>query len=49
MVTLTASGRGLVDEIDAARRADSHAYVSQLSDRDQAALRRILTRLDEGD
>ena len=46
VVTLTASGRGLVDEIDAARRADSHAYFSQLSDRDQAALRRILTRLD---
>ena len=46
VVTLTASGRRLVDEIDEARRADAHAYFSQLSDRDQAALRRILTRLD---
>jgi DNA-binding MarR family transcriptional regulator len=49
VVTLTASGRGLVDEIDTARRADAHAYFSQLSDRDQAALRRILTRLDAPD
>ncbi len=47
VVTLTASGRGLVDEIDAARRADSHAYFSQLSDRDRATLRRILATLDE--
>ena len=36
VVTLTASGRGLVDEIDAARRADPSAYFSQLSERDQA-------------
>ena len=49
VVTLTASGRGLVDEIDAARRADSHAYFSQLSDRDREALRRILTTLDATD
>jgi DNA-binding MarR family transcriptional regulator len=49
VVTLTASGRGLVDEIDAARRADAHAYFSRLTDRDQAALRRILTRLDDQD
>lgn len=47
VVALTASGRGLVDEIDAARRADAHTYFSQLSERDQATLRRILTRLDE--
>ena len=49
VVTLTAAGRGLVDEIDTARRADAHAYFSQLSDRDRAALRRILTRLDDQD
>jgi DNA-binding MarR family transcriptional regulator len=49
VVTLTASGRGLVDEIDAARKADAHTYFSRLSDRDQAALRRILTRLDDQD
>ena len=47
VVTLTASGRGLVDEIDAARRADSRTYFARLSERDQATLRRILTRLDE--
>jgi len=49
VVTLTASGRGLVHEIDAARRADAHAYFSRLSERDQTALRRLLTRLDEED
>ena len=49
VVTLTASGRTLVDEIDAARRADSRTYFTRLSDRDQATLRRILTRLDESD
>ena len=46
VVTLTASGRRLVDEIDTARRSDARAYFAQLSERDQAALRRILTRLD---
>jgi DNA-binding MarR family transcriptional regulator len=49
VVTLTASGRGLVDELDAARRADAHTYFARLSERDQATLRRILTRLDETD
>ena len=49
VVTLTASGRRLVDEIDEARRADAHAYFSQLSERDQATLRRILTTLDATD
>jgi DNA-binding MarR family transcriptional regulator len=49
VVTLTASGRGLVDEIDAARRADAHTYFSRLADRDRATLRRILTTLDATD
>ena len=49
VVTLTASGRGLVHELDAARRADSRTYFARLSERDQATLRRILTRLDADD
>ncbi len=47
VVTLTASGRRLVDETGAARRADAEVYFARLSERDRAALRRILTRLDE--
>jgi len=49
VVTLTASGRGLVHEIDEARRTDAHAFFSRLSERDQAALRRILGTLDAPD
>ena len=49
VVTLTASGRRLVDEIDEARRGDLSSFFSQLSERDQATLRRILTTLDATD
>ena len=49
VVTLTASGRRLVDEIDEARREDAHAFFSRLPERDQASLRRILTTLDATD
>ena len=48
VVTLTAPGRRLVDEIDEARRADAHSYFAQLSDRDQATLRRILSHPRRG-
>ncbi|MEO5609289.1 MAG: MarR family winged helix-turn-helix transcriptional regulator [Ornithinibacter sp.] len=44
---LTASGRRLLDEIGAVRRADSDAYFARLSERDRAALGRLLGRLDE--
>jgi DNA-binding MarR family transcriptional regulator len=47
VVTLTASGRRHVDEIDVARRTDAHSFFSQLSERDRATLRRILATLDE--
>ena len=47
VVTLTAPGRRLVDEIDEARRTDAHSFFSQLSERDRATLRRILATLDE--
>ena len=46
VVTLTASGRRLVDRIDEARREDAHAFFARLSERDQAILRRVLTTLD---
>lgn len=47
VVTLTASGTQLVHETDAARRADADAYFERLTARDRAALRRILTALDD--
>lgn len=46
-VALTASGRHLLDELDAARRADSEGYFADLSDRDRATLARVLGRLVE--
>lgn len=41
-VALTPEGRRVLDELDAARRADSEDYFAGLSDRDRAALTRIL-------
>ena len=49
VLALTASGRRLLDEIGAARRADAHTYFARLSERDRASLRRILTTLDATD
>jgi DNA-binding MarR family transcriptional regulator len=49
VLALTASGRRLVDETGAARRADAEAYFARLPERDRATLRRILTRLDQDD
>ena len=49
VLALTASGRTLVAEVDAARRADAHTYFARLSERDREALRRILTTLDASD
>ncbi len=46
VLALTASGQRLVDETGAARRSDAGAYFARLPERDQATLRRILTRLD---
>ncbi|MDT0212847.1 MarR family transcriptional regulator [Rothia sp. ARF10] len=48
-VALTPEGRRVLDELDAARRADSEDYFAGLSDRDRATLTRILARLvDDG-
>jgi DNA-binding MarR family transcriptional regulator len=47
VVRLTASGTRLVHETEAARRTDADAYFDRLPARDRAALRRILTTLDE--
>lgn len=44
-VALTPEGRRILDELDAARRADSEDYFAVLSDRDRRALARILDRL----
>ncbi|GAA4399586.1 MarR family winged helix-turn-helix transcriptional regulator [Fodinibacter luteus] len=46
VLTLTASGRRLVAEVDAARRADAEALFGRLTARDRATLRRILLVLD---
>jgi DNA-binding MarR family transcriptional regulator len=48
-VSLTASGRRVLDELDAARRADHEGYFAGLSERDRATLTRILTGLLESD
>lgn len=48
-VSLTTSGRTILDELDAARRADHEGYFAELSERDRATLSRILTGLVEGD
>lgn len=44
-VSLTAQGRSVLDELDAARRADHEGYFADLSERDRATLARILGRL----
>lgn len=44
-VALTAQGREVLDELDTARRADHESYFADLSERDRAALTRILRRL----
>lgn len=48
-VSLTTSGRTILDELDTARRADHEGYFAELSERDRATLARILTGLVEGD
>ena len=48
-VSLTASGRQVLRELDTARRADHESYFAALSERDRAALTRILTGLLESD
>lgn len=48
-VSLTASGRTVLDELDAARRADHESYFAELPERDRAALTRILGALVEDD
>lgn len=47
VLVLTASGRRLVDEIGAARRADADTYFARLTPSDRAALTRILRTLDD--
>ena len=44
-VALTTRGRTVLAELDAARRADHESYFADLSERDRAALARILGRL----
>lgn len=48
-VALTARGRTVLAELDGARRADHESYFAQLSERDRAALTRILGRLADSD
>lgn len=48
-VSLTATGRQVLDELDTARRADHEGYFADLSERDRATLTRILTGLLESD
>jgi DNA-binding MarR family transcriptional regulator len=45
IVSLTARGRTVLDELDAARRADHESYFADLSERDRETLTRILGRL----
>lgn len=47
VLTLTDDGRALVAQVEKARRSDAHAYFERLTDADRAALRRILTTLEE--
>ncbi len=44
-VSLTTQGRRVLDELDAARRADHEGFFADLSERDRASLARILGRL----
>lgn len=46
-VSLTATGRTILDELDTARRADHESYFAELSERDRTALARILNGLVE--
>lgn len=45
VLQLTAAGREIREAIDASRREEADDFFGRLSERDQAALRRILTRL----
>jgi DNA-binding MarR family transcriptional regulator len=46
LVELTDRGRALLAEVDEARDGESAAYLSVLSERDQAQLTRLLRKLD---
>ena len=46
-ISLTASGRTVLDELDVARRADHEAFFAALGERDRATLERLLRRLLE--
>ncbi|MEO6018656.1 MAG: MarR family transcriptional regulator [Knoellia sp.] len=48
-VSLTPTGRQILDELDAARRADQKSYFGDLSEHDRATLTRILAGLVESD
>ncbi len=48
-VSLTPTGRQILDELDAARRADQESYFGDLSEHDRATLTRILAGLVESD
>lgn len=47
VLTLTDDGRDLVAKVEKARRTDAQTYFERLTDDDRAALRRILTALEE--
>ena len=47
VLSLTDDGRTLIAKVERARRSDSHAYFERLTDDDRAALRRILTTLED--
>ncbi len=49
VLTLTDDGRALVAKVEKARKSDAHAYFERLTDDDRAALRRILTTLEDDD
>ena len=46
VVALTDEGRALLDRVEQARRTAAEAFFEPLPERDRAALRRILERLD---
>ncbi|WP_229661885.1 MarR family winged helix-turn-helix transcriptional regulator [Phycicoccus endophyticus] len=46
VVGLTEEGQALLTRVDAARRAEADGYFARLPERDRAALRRILERLE---
>lgn len=49
VLTLTDDGRALVAKVEKARKADARTYFDRLTDDDRAALRRILTTLEDAD